>query len=264
MIVPSFNSGAYVASALESVLPQLDAFDEVIVQDGGSTDETATVVQEIAARDSRLIFVQEKDSGQSDALNRALARASKRYILWLNADDIVFPGAIATLKATAMEPSSSPDFVYGMHKLIDAHDAVISVHDPKSFTKAGLLLRGCYVFSGSFLVRRELLVSIGGFATDLHYCMDLDVLLRIAAVPTLVTQKVPVYVGALRWHEASKSGGQAKNFVREGWNVRQRFYASPLDAATGALAAVIQSASIATTSLRHSKIYQRLRGRTIG
>lgn len=263
VIIPSYNSGAYLVAALESILSQLDDHDEVLVQDGGSTDETTSIISDLAKRDARLTFVQEEDAGQSDALNRALKRASKDYILWLNADDIVLPGSIASLKSVAREHPDNSDFVYGGHQIINRTGRVISRHTPGEFTKESLLLRGCHIFSGSFIVRRTLLESLGGFSEEFHYCMDLDLLLRIAALPEVKVQRISDTVGALRWHDASKSGGQAKKFVIEGLRVRGRFSSSPKEKALGVLAATIQMTAILTTPLRHSTTYQRLRGRVV-
>lgn len=264
VIIPSFNSAAYVAEALASILPQLDSNDEVIFQDGGSTDETIDIVSRTSNSDPRLKLFLEKDSGQSDALNRALRRATKDYIMWLNADDVVLPGAITSLKVAVKEKKGQVDFVYGSHRIIDGSGGLISHHRASPLEKRSLLLRGCYIFSGSFIVRRSVLESIGGFAEDYHYCMDLDLLLRIVELPGLKSEKISAAVGALRWHDASKSGGQAKMFVAEGWKVRQRFTSSIAEALLSVLAAVIQSLAIGTTPLRHSKLYQLLRGRAVG
>lgn len=261
MIMPSYNPGIYIETALDSVLSQLGDNDEVIVQDGESTDGTAFVVSKIALNDRRLRFIQEKDDGQSDALNRALKRSTKEYVLWLNADDVVLPGAIDALKSEILDQSQGVDFIYGLHQIINGDGGVISHHNPGEFKKASLLLRGCYIFSGSFLIRRHVLESIGGFAQDLHYCMDLDLLLRIVAHPNLSVGRIPVPVGALRWHTGSKSGGQAGKFVAEGWKVRKRFYGSAGELVLGSMAAVIQAIAIGTTPVRHSAAYQRIRGR---
>jgi glycosyltransferase involved in cell wall biosynthesis len=261
VIVPSYNSGRYLSEALGSVLQQLDKSDEVIIQDGGSNDETVSILQSFAAEDPRVKFFVESDAGQSDALNRALQRSCQKYVLWLNADDIVCSDAIEKLKAVLIGSDSSLDFVYGAHKLINSEGKTISFHKTGGFSRSALMLRGCYVFSGSYLIRRELLSEIGGFARDLHYCMDLDLLLRVAAVPSLTVRSMDTPVGALRWHDESKSGGQANRFVAEGWKVRKRHSESRLDLLLGVAAALIQSIAIGTTSFRHTDLYQRLRGR---
>ncbi|HEX7431179.1 MAG TPA: glycosyltransferase, partial [Candidatus Limnocylindrales bacterium] len=79
VIVPSYNSGAFLRQALTSVLDQVP--HEVLVQHGGSTDGTLDILR---AFGERVAWVSAPDGGQTDALNRALARATGDVILWLN------------------------------------------------------------------------------------------------------------------------------------------------------------------------------------
>jgi len=64
------------------------------------------------------------DQGQADALNKAVARATGDVILWLNADDVIMPGAIASASA-ALVANPSLDFAYGDFDIIDAAGALI-------------------------------------------------------------------------------------------------------------------------------------------
>jgi glycosyltransferase involved in cell wall biosynthesis len=103
ILVPSFNSGRYIAATLDSVRKQHFASLEVIVMDGGSTDETARVVADFG--DLRVRFFQEPDRGQLEALQKAAKLARGDILYWLNADDILMPGSLMTVDdAFARDP----------------------------------------------------------------------------------------------------------------------------------------------------------------
>jgi len=265
VVVPSYNSMPYVAEAIESVLSQLRRDDEIIVQDGGSTDGTLEAMTTIAARDPRVFVKSERDSGQSQALNRALARATGDYILWLNADDIVVNGALDEARAVALSapnaPTASPDLIVGGHQTLDYKGGVIADYVGRYLEHSRLMSRGCYVFSGSILYARDFLNSAGGFNDDLNFSMDLDLMFRL--VKRNPTQEVITRpIGALRWHDASKSGSVGYKFATESWKVRRTNKVSSFDLGRSVGAFARQTIALSTISLRHSPLYKRLRGAT--
>ena len=85
IITPSFNSAGEVADLAESLRAQTYKDFEWVVQDGGSTDETVEIV--MSSNVPGLNCVSEKDTGISDAYNRAVLRATGEYFLFLGADD---------------------------------------------------------------------------------------------------------------------------------------------------------------------------------
>src|SRR5215212_1270697 len=109
-LVPSYNAGDYLALTIESIEDQLVEGDEVIVQDGGSTDGSVDAVVARWGGQPWLQTTSERDKGQSDALQKALDRATNDYVVWLNADDIIYPGALDSVR-TALE--GRPDLVAG-------------------------------------------------------------------------------------------------------------------------------------------------------
>jgi glycosyltransferase involved in cell wall biosynthesis len=86
VLVPCFNAERYIGETLRSIFAQTWPNLEVIVVDDGSTD--ASVV-EIGKFEGRVKLVSQENSGQSAALNRALAAASGDYIQYLDADDLL-------------------------------------------------------------------------------------------------------------------------------------------------------------------------------
>src|SRR5581483_2806371 len=91
VIMPAFNAAATIRSAIESVLAQAWRELELIVVDDGSTDETAQIVSEIAARDSRVHLLKQANSGVAAARNNGIREARGEFIAPIDADDICFP-----------------------------------------------------------------------------------------------------------------------------------------------------------------------------
>lgn len=224
VLVPSYNSNPYVLSALRSALAQDTADLEVVVQDGGSTDGTLDVLAGL--RDDRLTLVSEPDDGQSDALNRALQRATGEFVMWLNADDLIAPGAVTRLLQAAR--GHSFDVVHGNYEIIDAAGAIIKGYSSAPLDHSRLIRHGTYIFSGALLIRRSTLVAIGGFDCSLHYCMDYDLLLRLASRP-VAAGSVSHVVAQFRRQPDSKTESAWLPFLREWRAVGRRHGASRID-----------------------------------
>ncbi len=102
IIVAAYNAQSTIAHCVASILEHNAANLELIVVDDYSSDQTADIVQEYAARDSRLRYIKNADvKGASAARNVGLAQACGEYVLFLDADDWMLVSAIDTLLASA-------------------------------------------------------------------------------------------------------------------------------------------------------------------
>jgi glycosyltransferase involved in cell wall biosynthesis len=88
VIMPVFNTEAYIAESIESVLQQSFEDLELIVVDDGSTDASADIAREAAARDPRVRVLAQQNAGVSVARNHGLADARGSYISLIDADDL--------------------------------------------------------------------------------------------------------------------------------------------------------------------------------
>ena len=197
VLTPSLNYGRFIEDALLSTRGQPDRglVVEHIVQDGLSSDET---VRELTAFDGELDWSSDADRGQSDALNRALARAGGRWIAWLNADEFFMPGGLAHLVRVGERTRS--DVVYGDCVIIDEGGRLVRLQPQHHFSRHVLREYGCYIASNSVVFRRSVLGE-APWDIGIRRVMDWDLYLNLAASGA-VFRHVPYPVGAFRLHPA--------------------------------------------------------------
>lgn len=130
VITVCFNARDTIQKCMDSVASQLDGpapFDdfEYLVIDGVSTDGTVDIVRErIALFGGRATLVSEPDDGIYDAMNKGLARARGHYVMFVNADDYLAPGALAAMQEAAFDHQAShgrlPDCIAGALHVVGA------------------------------------------------------------------------------------------------------------------------------------------------
>ena len=92
IITPSFNSAKFIAETIQSMQNQTYQQWEMIIVDDCSSDETVSIIQEIANKDSRIQLIKlEKNSGTGVARSTALEKATGKFIAFLDADDLWKP-----------------------------------------------------------------------------------------------------------------------------------------------------------------------------
>lgn len=91
VLMPVYNGEAYIAETIESILNQTHKLIEFIIIDDGSTDGTARIVSDCAARDERIRFMSQENQDQPATLNRGLSLASHAWVAITDHDDISLP-----------------------------------------------------------------------------------------------------------------------------------------------------------------------------
>jgi len=180
IVTPSYNQGDYLEKTINSVLQQDYPNLEYIVIDGGSTDNSAKILQQY---DSHIDYwVSEPDSGQSDAINKGFKRCSGEIINWLNSDDILLPNALHAVANAFVDSDQQVGAVLGRGKIIDCTGALVHEPVPYDVNYENLLrwLSGNDFMQPSCFFRRSVFEEVGPLNEDLHYCMDIDLWLKIA------------------------------------------------------------------------------------
>lgn len=207
IVTPSYNQGQFIEEAIRSILLQGYPNMEYIIVDGGSTDETIDIIKKY---ESWLAYWESKpDRGQSHAINKGLEKSTGKFFNWHNSDDVLAPNSLATM-VRAMVKYPQAGYVHGQRIFIDdkskvrggnkhGYDNQISF-SPDLAASISALKTGP---QPTCLINRDLVIQAGKIDENLHYIMDIDLLLRIALI------KKPIYINALlayiRIHPDTKS-----------------------------------------------------------
>ena len=109
IIIPVYNAEKYLRPCLDSVLVQTERDWECICIDDGSTDGSATILDEYAERDTRFVVVHQENGGEGCARNTGLDIAHGEWITWLDADDVFVVDRLE--EARRLIEKESPDLV---------------------------------------------------------------------------------------------------------------------------------------------------------
>ncbi len=213
IVTPSYNQAAYLEETLCSVLDQGYPDLEYLVVDGGSTDGSLEIIKRYA--DRLAWWVSEADRGQADAINKGFARATGKYVAWLNSDDAYLPGAIQAAVA-ALQGHPEAALVYGDMLAVDAAGQVTNTI---RYGDWGLddLMRFDILGQPAVFMRRDALQRAGGLDLRYHYMLDHHLWLRLAQEGRL--RHVSAYWARARFHPAAKNVAQAAAFGQEAYRI---------------------------------------------
>ncbi len=190
IITPSFNQSRFLEAAMQSVLTQDYPRIEYIVVDGGSTDDSASIIKK---HESRIAWwVSEKDKGQTDAINKGFNRANGEILAWLNSDDTYNAGAISAAVKYLME-NPKVALVYSDCNYINEDGEIIGQF-PAAQTDIRKLRRGyVHIPQQTMFFRAKYWKELGPLDPSFYFAMDYDLWTRIAA-------KAPIkYISGQTW-----------------------------------------------------------------
>jgi len=210
IVTPSFNQGRYLQDTLDSIRTQHDADIEHLVIDGGSTDETVTLLQASTGPEwQHLRWVSEPDGGCTQGLNKGIRLATGDVIAWLNSDDRYRSGCFEAVRK-AFEQHPETDILYGDFTFIDSDGGHLRIRREIEFSPLVLFYhRICSVPSTSTFFRRRIFDEGNFFDESLQFGMDYEFFVRLANRGYRF-KHIRSLMADFRLHPASKTRRAAK------------------------------------------------------
>lgn len=214
IITPTLNQAKFIESTIKSVQEQDYSNLEHIIVDGGSTDETLSILERY---EGKIRWISEKDKGQADAVNKGFRKATGEIIGWLNSDDLYLPCTLWKV-ARFFQDHPEVNWLYGGCRIIDEEGREIRkwITQYKNllrrrFSYKKLLLEN-FISQPSVFFRRNVIDAVGLLDVNRFYVMDYEYWLRLARKfpPSVLREDLACF----RMHRKCKSH---LGFKRQFW-----------------------------------------------
>lgn len=227
IIVPIYNTAAYLNRCLDSIIAQTYKSLEIICIDDGSTDGSELIVDQYAARDSRFVVVHKKNGGESSARNVGLSLATGEYIGFMDCDDWIEPDMYATLLKLLQEYDADlaavgyakdyDDRIEPMHNEMPVQTGVISRHELMHYVYHRDAYRAFTGYIWCKLYKRELIKDENGggihFDESLRFGGDILFFAEVSLqVIKAVYREIPFYHHYQRRTSTSHSEDESLRF----------------------------------------------------
>ncbi len=225
LVTPSYNAAPYLRAAIDSVLAQ-DYLDiEYLVMDGGSTDGTLELLRGYG---EKVRWISEKDQGQADAIARGFEQTTGAILGWLNADDVLKPGAVRTAVDTFLANPGTA-LIYGNADFIDVAGRTLgacTVVEPYSLHR--LIHYGDYIIQPAAFFLSKAYEAVGGLDKTLNWAMDWDLWIRLAQGYDVVY--IEKQLASYRWLGSNKTAEGGFERLEEVEMVARRYGCNGLPA----------------------------------
>lgn len=218
IVTPSFNQGQFLERTIQSVINQGYPNLEYIIIDGGSQDDSIEIIKKYEAFLS--FWVSEKDSGQSEALNKGFKKATGEIFAYINSDDIYLPGTLHYV-SNAFLQDNQIDVIYGHALMIDENDRDKGYCIALPF-KLKEHLNGIFaVPQPSAFWKKEVLIEVGYFNEKNDTCMDGE-FFASALYKGFNFVRCKKLLSSFRIHADSKTG-------KTSYNHKKKYYSDELN-----------------------------------
>ena len=206
LVTPSFNQGQYIEQTIDSVLSQGYPNLQYIVVDGGSTDDTISILKRYERYFDRLIV--EPDHGSADAINKGLVLANGIWFNWLNSDDLLMPGALNLLVDHANRWPCK-QWITGCKVNIDSSGRFVGSQAPWREDLSFWLLGEALFPQDATFIKTKLLRS-NNIALDFQLQNVYDTVLYLDLLFHADPLIVSSVFSAMRWHQDQKTANSTQ------------------------------------------------------
>lgn len=208
IVTPSLNQAKFLEKNIQSVLNQgYDNFEHIII-DGGSTDGSIDILKKYG----HLKWVSEKDSGQSNAINKGFKLSKGDIIGWLNSDDIYQPGIFQKVNEI-FSKDHKLDFIFSNCLLINESEQIVGFLKGKDPQKYQVLSNTNFIPQPTIFFRKNIFHKTGYLNEEYHLSMDFDYWRRISKYHKM--QFIDDIFACFREHHESKTAHNLKKFKYE-------------------------------------------------
>ncbi len=217
VVTPSLNQGRFLRQCVESVLDQDYPGLEYLVMDGGSVDSSVSILRTF---EGRLRWRSQPDAGQASAINQGIRETRGEYVLWLNSDDYLLPGALDAL-ARCARANPDAEMIYARADMVDQDGGRIRAYPTFAFRRSDLR-RKCYICQPGVLIKRSAFERVGLLSEALELCFDYELWLRIGREGRLV--HCDALVAASRHYGQTKTASRRlRGLIEAGYLMRAHF-----------------------------------------
>lgn len=213
IVTPSFNQAAYIEQTIDSVLSQSYPNLQYIIIDGGSTDGSVEIIKKYSKHIH--YWVSEPDAGQTDAINKGLARATGDVFNWLNSDDYLEAGALKIIGEAFEDPNLN--VLIGRSRVFSGNKTLFETRGadiyPGNLAKT---MGRARIDQPETYFRKSCIDALAPLNNNLHYLMDRDLWFRYLYQYGLEgVRRVDRILVNFRLHDASKTVAQQAGFNQE-------------------------------------------------
>jgi glycosyltransferase involved in cell wall biosynthesis len=211
VLIPAYNAQATIRDAIESIQRQTFSDIRIVIIDDGSTDNTASLLRDMAAGDSRIFVLSKQNSGIVDALNDGLAICNAEFIARHDADDLAYPDRLA-VQIAYLRAHPEVAAVGAAVRHIDGAGrrlgSIARLRPPDDADCRAIPAREPYIIHPFLTIRRTAMMAVSGYRYASH-AEDSDLYWRLSEFYRMVN--LPDLLGEYRIHDESISGSSIIN-----------------------------------------------------
>jgi glycosyltransferase involved in cell wall biosynthesis len=172
------NNEEFIGQAIDNYISNQNTDTELVIVDGASTDGTISIINNLIPKCLNYQFISEPDTGQSNAMNKAIKIAKGKFISFLNVDDFYSENTL-NIVANYLKRNPSTSFLTGNCKVFDIDGKLIYINKPNRL-KPWHILSGYHfpVNPTAYFYNKAIHDKVGLYNENNHYTMDLEFLLR--------------------------------------------------------------------------------------